>query len=72
MHVADFRTTRFQSACDRVIGDSQVRIEDMRVANLELMADSGEFGWAPHADAIGLLAQKEARTKFALRSWHRR
>ena len=44
MHVADFRITRFQYARDRVIGDSQVRIEDMHVATLELIADSGEVG----------------------------
>ena len=44
MHVADFRITRFQYARDRVIGDSQVRIEDLHVATLELIADSGEVG----------------------------
>lgn len=44
MRVADFRITRFQYARDRVIGDSQVRIEHMHVATLELIADSGEVG----------------------------
>ena len=44
MHVVDFRISRFQYARDRVIGDSQVRIEDMHVATLELIADSGEVG----------------------------
>lgn len=44
MRVADFRITRFQYARDRVIGDSQVRIEDMHVATLELIADTGEVG----------------------------
>ena len=44
MRVADFRITRFQYARDRVIGDSQVRIEDMHVAALELIADSGAVG----------------------------
>jgi L-alanine-DL-glutamate epimerase-like enolase superfamily enzyme len=44
MRLADFRITRFQYARDRVIGDSQVRIEDMHVATLELIADSGEVG----------------------------
>ena len=42
MRVADFRITRFQYARDRVIGDSQVRIEDMHVATLELIADTEE------------------------------
>lgn len=44
MRVVDFRITRFQYARDRVIGDSQVRIEDMHVATLELIADTGEVG----------------------------
>ena len=44
MRVADFRITRFQYARDRVIGDSQVRIEDMHVAALELIADNGAVG----------------------------
>ena len=44
MRLADFRITRFQYARDRVIGDSQVRIDDVNVATLELIADSGEIG----------------------------
>lgn len=44
MRVAEFRITRFQYARDRVIGDSQVRIEDMHLATLELIADTGEIG----------------------------
>ena len=44
MRVADFRITRFQYARDRVIGDSQVRIEDTHVAALELIADNGAVG----------------------------
>ena len=44
MRLADFRITRFQFARDHVIGDSQVRADDVNVAALELIADSGEVG----------------------------
>ena len=44
MRISGFRITRFQYARDRVIGDSQVRIEDVNVATLELVADTGEIG----------------------------
>ncbi len=44
MRLKDFRITRFQFARDRVIGDSQVRADDVNVAALELIADSGEVG----------------------------
>jgi L-alanine-DL-glutamate epimerase-like enolase superfamily enzyme len=44
MRLAEFRITRFQFARDRVIGDSQVRADDVNIAALELIADSGEVG----------------------------
>jgi L-alanine-DL-glutamate epimerase-like enolase superfamily enzyme len=44
MRLADFRVTRFQYARDRVIGDSQVRADQMHVAALELIADNGLVG----------------------------
>lgn len=44
MRIAEFRITRFQFARDRVIGDSQVRADDVNVAALELIADTGEVG----------------------------
>jgi L-alanine-DL-glutamate epimerase-like enolase superfamily enzyme len=44
MRIAEFRITRFQYARDRVIGDSQVRIDDMNVATIELIADDGTVG----------------------------
>ncbi|MDB5505596.1 MAG: mandelate racemase [Devosia sp.] len=44
MRVTGYRITRFQFARDRVIGDSQVRIEDVHVATLELITDTGEVG----------------------------
>ena len=44
MRIADFKITRFQYARDRVIGDSQVRADQMHVAALELIADNGLVG----------------------------
>lgn len=44
MTLAHFRITRFQFARDRVIGDSQVRADDVNVAALELISDSGAVG----------------------------
>lgn len=44
MALSSFRITRFQFARDRVIGDSQVRADDVNVAALELISDSGEIG----------------------------
>src|SRR6202521_4578413 len=44
MRIAEFRITRFQFARDRVIGDSQVRADEVNVAALELIADTGEVG----------------------------
>lgn len=44
MRIAEFRITRFQFARDRVIGDSQVRIDDVNIAALELIADTGAVG----------------------------
>jgi len=44
MRISEFRITRFQFARDRVIGDSQVRADDVNIAALELIADSGAVG----------------------------
>ena len=44
MRLVDFRITRFQFARDRVIGDSQVRADEVNVAALELIADTGAVG----------------------------
>ena len=44
MAISSFRITRFQFARDRAIGDSQVRADDVNVAALELISDSGEVG----------------------------
>ncbi|WP_306868649.1 mandelate racemase/muconate lactonizing enzyme family protein [Neorhizobium galegae] len=44
MPLSEFRITRFQFARDRVIGDSQVRADDVNVAALELVGESGKTG----------------------------
>ena len=44
MSITSFRITRFQVARDRVIGDSQVRADDVNVAALELISESGQSG----------------------------
>jgi len=44
MRVEGFRLTRFQYRRDRVIGDSQVRIDQSNIAALELIADTGAVG----------------------------
>ncbi len=44
MRLTEFRITRFQFARDRVIGDSQVRADDVNIAALELIADTGTVG----------------------------
>src|SRR3546814_20494186 len=44
MPLVDFRITRFQFARDRVIGDSQVRADDVHVAALELVDSAGRTG----------------------------
>jgi L-alanine-DL-glutamate epimerase-like enolase superfamily enzyme len=44
MRIADYRMTRFQFARDRVIGDSQVHIDAVNIAALEVIDESGRIG----------------------------
>lgn len=44
MRIAEFRITRYQFARDRIIGDSQVRIDCVHVAALELVGEDGQVG----------------------------
>jgi L-alanine-DL-glutamate epimerase-like enolase superfamily enzyme len=44
MRLVEFRITRFQFARERVIGDSQVRIDAVNVAALELLDSEGRTG----------------------------
>jgi L-alanine-DL-glutamate epimerase-like enolase superfamily enzyme len=44
VRLSEFRITRFQYPRDRVIGDSQVQINELNAASLELIADDGTVG----------------------------
>lgn len=44
MRLSEFRITRFQYPRDRVIGDSQVHIDEMNAAALELVTEDGMVG----------------------------
>jgi L-alanine-DL-glutamate epimerase-like enolase superfamily enzyme len=44
MRLTEFRITRYQFARERVIGDSQVRADDVNCAALELITDTGHVG----------------------------
>jgi len=44
MRIVEFRATRFQFARGRIIGDSQVRIDAVNVAALELIDERGRVG----------------------------
>ncbi len=44
MRIVKFRLTRFQFARDRVIGDSQVRADEVNIAALELFDEAGHVG----------------------------
>lgn len=44
MRIAEYRITRFQYARDRVIGDSQVRIDTANIAAVELIDEDGRVG----------------------------
>ena len=44
MRIASFEITRFQFARDRVVGDSQVRADQVNVASIELIDEAGNRG----------------------------
>ncbi len=44
MRISEYRITRFQYARDRVIGDSQVRIDTANIAAVELIDEDGRVG----------------------------
>ncbi len=44
MRISSFEITRFQFARDRVIGDSQIRIDDASIATLEVFDEQGRSG----------------------------
>jgi L-alanine-DL-glutamate epimerase-like enolase superfamily enzyme len=70
MRLVEFRITRFQFARDRVIGDSQVRADDVNVAALELIADTGAVGLGfIQTLFVPLPDQEEIERVFRLEAW---
>jgi L-alanine-DL-glutamate epimerase-like enolase superfamily enzyme len=70
MRLVEFRITRFQFARDRVIGDSQVRADDVNVAALELIADTGAVGLGfIQTLFVPLPDQAEIERVFRLEAW---
>jgi L-alanine-DL-glutamate epimerase-like enolase superfamily enzyme len=70
MRISEFRITRFQYARDRVIGDSQVRIDDVNIAVLELIADTGAVGLGFIQSLFNPLPeQAEIERVFRLEAW---
>jgi L-alanine-DL-glutamate epimerase-like enolase superfamily enzyme len=70
MRLSDFRITRFQFRRDRTIGDSQVRIDSVNVAALELIADTGAVGLGfVQALFHPLPAEDEIARVFAEEAW---
>ena len=70
MPLTEFRITRFQFARDRVIGDSQVRADDVNVAALELVGESGKVGLGFVQTLFHSLPdQSEIEAVFAAEIW---
>lgn len=70
MRLAEFRITRFQFARDRLIGDSQVRADDVNIAALELIGDDGISGLGfVQTLFVPLPDQAEIERIFATEVW---
>ncbi len=70
MRIKSYELTRFQFARDRVIGDSQVRIEDANIAALELTDEAGHRGLGFVQSLFGPLPDVEEITRvFGAEAW---
>lgn len=70
MQIVDFRITRFQFARDRVIGDSQVRADDVNLATIELVGEGGQTGLGFMQSLFHPLpAEKEIERVFREECW---
>src|SRR5437868_15464659 len=70
MQIVDFRITRFQFARDRVIGDSQVRADDVNVAAIELIDGQGRTGLGfVQSLFFPLPAEEELKRIFRADAW---
>ena len=70
MQIVDFRITRFQFPRDRVIGDSQVRADEVHLATIELIGERGETGLGFMQSLFHPLpAEKEIERTFREECW---
>jgi L-alanine-DL-glutamate epimerase-like enolase superfamily enzyme len=70
MHLVDFRITRFQFARDRIVGDSQVRADDVHLATIELFGEGGSTGLGFLQSLLHPLpAEKEIERIFCEECW---
>jgi len=68
--IVDFRVTRFEFARDRVIGDSQIRVDDVQAAAIELIDEQGAVGLGFINPVLeGLPAEDEIARLFSLEAW---
>jgi L-alanine-DL-glutamate epimerase-like enolase superfamily enzyme len=64
-----FQITRFQFRRDRVIGDSQIRVENANIFALELIDASGRIGLGFHCTHQPLPDEEEIARIFATEVW---
>ena len=70
MQIVDFRITRFQFPRDRIIGDSQVRTDEVHLATIELIGERGETGLGFMQSLFHPLpAEKEIERTFREECW---
>jgi L-alanine-DL-glutamate epimerase-like enolase superfamily enzyme len=68
--LAGYRWTRFQFPRDRVIGDSQIRVDDFQAASLELIDERSEVGLGFINPVLGgLPSEDEIDRIFAQEVW---
>jgi L-alanine-DL-glutamate epimerase-like enolase superfamily enzyme len=68
--IVDFRVTRFEFARDRVIGDSQIRVDDVQAAAIELIDEQGKVGLGFINPVLGgLPAEDEIARLFSSEAW---
>jgi len=70
MQIVDFRINRFQFPRDRIIGDSQVRADEVHLATIELIGERGETGLGFMQSLFHPLpAEKEIERTFREECW---
>ena len=70
MRIVEFGVTRFQFARGRIIGDSQVRIDEVNIAAIELIDESGRIGLGFAQSLFGPLPALEGiKRTFSREVW---